>query len=72
MLEYEAIHTGPKTVEFHMRTLQGRRIFQIYLDLPTPRFRVFLENSNEQIPAMVWTTELDALILQAEEICGIR
>ena len=72
MLEYEAIHTGPKTVEFHMRSLKGRRIFQVYLDLPTPRFRAFTETDTEQIPAIVWVTEADALILRAEEICGIR
>ncbi len=72
MLEYEELRIGPKTVQFHIRALQGRRIFQIYLDLPTPRFKVWTETKDEQIPAMGWATELDALILRAEEICGIR
>ena len=71
MFHYTIRYIGPKSVEFYVRTVQGHRIVRIFLDLPTPRIVAFNESSSERQPAVLWLTEIDTLVRQAKEICGM-
>lgn len=72
MFEYSIRHVSPRLVEFYVRTVQGHRIIRVFLDLPTPRIVAFNESSSERHPAVLWITEIDTLVRQAKEICGME
>ena len=72
MFDYTVRHIAPKSVEFCVRTVQGHRIVRVFLDLPTPRIMAFNESSSERHPAVLWITEIDTLVRQAKEICGME
>ena len=72
MFDYTVRHIAPKSVEFYVRTVQGHRIVRVFLDLPTPRIMAFNESSSERHPGVLWIKEIDILVRQAKEICGME